>query len=108
MVTCPKCRGQMSVTQSACPHCRYDFPDQNRFNLTQIAERGGIAYSGLADFALGVGMTLSGFGAIASAISTVLLTFNGDYIKGLIQAPLSFLLSFALFVVFKRASDIEH
>ncbi len=26
MAYCPKCNGEMHPTQTACPHCGYDFP----------------------------------------------------------------------------------
>jgi uncharacterized membrane protein YvbJ len=76
MASCPNCGGQMSVTQVVCPHCGYDFPVQNRPHTTQAAEKKGIAYTALADFALVMGMLISGLGATVSLIAAVLFTIR--------------------------------
>ena len=107
MANCPHCGEQMDVMETFCRNCGYDFPVQGDTVTTETTEKKGIAYSALADFALVVGMILSGLGAIISLVGIVVLTLTGNYAKGLIQAPLSFLMSFALYVVFQRAADTE-
>lgn len=107
MATCPNCGGQMSVSQIVCPHCGYDFPLQARTGTTQTAQKKGIAYSPLADFALAIGMLFTALGAIVSLIGIVVLTLSGHYATGLIQAPISFFMSLALFVVFQRVADMD-
>lgn len=105
--TCPKCNGKMSVTETVCPHCGYDFPLLGYPNATRSPEKNGIAYTALGDFALVIGMVISGLGAIGALVAGVLLTAGGNYFAGLVQAPLSFFMSLALYVVFQRVADMD-
>ena len=113
MATCPQCKGEMGATQAICPHCGYDFPLQAapRFNSLGLANnpgnKRGVAYSQLAGCALTIGMMLTGTGAVVSLAGIVVLTLTGNYARGLIQAPLSFFMSLALFVVFCRVADMD-
>lgn len=113
MAVCPQRKGQMGATQVICPHCGYDFPPQGsaRFNsfglLKDPTGQRGVAYSQLAGCALTIGMAMSGISAVLSLAAAVVLTLTGHYAKGLIQAPLSFFTSLALFVVFRRVADMN-
>lgn len=113
MATCPQCKGEMGATQAICPQCGYDFPPQSppRFNSLGLAnnpkDKRGIAYSPLAGCALSIAMLLTGIGALASLVGAAVFILAGKYAEGFIQAPLSFFLSLALFVVFRRIADMD-
>jgi hypothetical protein len=104
MAFCPKCKEVMSVMETICPHCGYDFP---AMELVQSAfsEPSGIAYSGLAEFALIVGEFAAGFSAVISLFMAAmfLIGFRISYLFG---AIIVFFLCLANFVVFERVRNM--
>ena len=98
--TCPKCRQQMSVMATVCPHCSYDFPETS----SDLAPRRGIAYSAVADLALVIGMLATGVSAIGVLVAIVLALLQGKVLYALAAVPL-FFMSLAQYVVFQRVAD---
>lgn len=96
MAFCPKCSGSMEAALPACPHCGYDFsppPD---------TDRKGFAYSPLADIALIVGSFVALLGCVVALIATIVGLVKGDFLTGLVIAPIAFFTQLALVVVFAR------
>ncbi len=63
---CPNCRGQMKMTEIACPHCGYDFPpreDDGAFLKRPFP------YSPLADVALIVATACTAVGCLIAAVA---------------------------------------
>jgi len=99
---CPKCSSEIDAMATACPDCGWDFPEE-----PSPPKRTSWAYSKLARLALLVGMVASILSAIAALYRTGTSLLHGDLLKGVVEGPLAFLLAFAMFVVFARASDTE-
>ena len=113
MAFCPKCRGEMSTTDVACPHCGYDFP------MPPAKKR--MEDSPLADAALITGTVAAGLlslGAVFQIVVAVmeLVTELGrgeawsavcDFGLALFVRGLQFLLCFAGMVVFLRVSKLK-
>lgn len=100
MAFCPKCRGEMSATALECPHCGYDFP------LETEERRQGFAYSAWADMALLVGTAAAAIGAVLAAVLAVVALLQGQFLYGLLVAPLAFFVQLAQFVVFLRIQRV--
>ncbi len=91
----------MSVTAPVCPQCGYDFPLQQ-----SEKKRRGIAYSGLGDWSLVVGMVCSALGAVLMLVfvGAALLDRNS---RLAFSSLITFFILLALYVVFQRVADME-
>ncbi|HKB40318.1 MAG TPA: hypothetical protein VKD72_28060 [Gemmataceae bacterium] len=100
MAFCPKCNGEMTATQTACPHCGYDFPPD------PAAHRKGLAWSPLAELALFVGTFAAGLGAVLALAAGIVALTRGEWLIALVVCPIAFLLQVAMLVVFVRVQHI--
>ena len=100
MAYCPKCSGVMEAAAVVCPHCGYDFAPN------EPEPRRGIAYSGLANLALMVGILAAGLGCAACVIVAGVALLRGELLIALILAPLAFLHQLAMWVVYVRVQRI--
>ncbi|HEX8833243.1 MAG TPA: hypothetical protein VF719_03545 [Abditibacteriaceae bacterium] len=87
---------------TVCPHCAYDFPVKS----SDKSERRGLAYSGLADLSLVVGMLCTILGAILMLVLTGAALLVRDF-RGAFSGLISFFTLLALFVVFQRVADMD-
>ena len=101
MATCPRCKKPMDAMAAFCPHCNYDFPTHER-----KSERRGIAYSGLADLALVVGMVAAALGCI-SALFTMFMALLDKQISLAFMSAITFFVLLALYVVFQRVANMD-
>lgn len=99
MAHCPKCKAEMSGYDVTCPSCGYDF-------FHEPAAKRGWVYGKLPAFSLIVGQVLTGFLCLVCPIWFIAMLARGDWLDAMINAPLTFLFSFALFVTFARVRDM--
>jgi membrane protein implicated in regulation of membrane protease activity len=86
-------------------NCNTTFPA--REEKPSNIPRTGLAYTPLADNLLIGGMIVARMGDVAALILSITLTLKGFYFAGMVQAPLSLLMSLALYVVFQRSADLK-
>jgi hypothetical protein len=101
MAFCPNCKGVIGQTDTVCPHCAHDFPEDKR----DVTGR-GLAYSAFATIALIVGQIVTGFGCVFTAIASIGSLSRGDLVEGLIRGPIIFFVLLALLVVFVRVQKL--
>ena len=93
----------MPATAIVCNSCGYDFPKSSDSGSRN--GRDGLAYSPLADLALIVSMLAAAIGCLGAVIGSLASVFKGDFISGLVLAPLAFFLQLGMLVVFIRVPD---
>ncbi len=102
MANCPNCGKEMAVTATVCPHCGYDFPLQDKPEPV----RRGLAYGGMADAALVVGMITAILGFVLSLLGCVAALVSRQW-AGAVSGLITSLVMLALYVVFVRVADLD-
>ncbi|RYG56620.1 hypothetical protein EON80_29175 [bacterium] len=103
--TCPKCLGEIPVGVVVCPHCGYDFPD-NDPTLPRVSE--GVSTSSFGrDFTnaiLKMAAWLCGISSLASIIWTFIFMFAGQWYWAISMLG-SVIIAAALCITFVRAME---
>jgi hypothetical protein len=94
----------MNSRDVVCPHCGYDFPWPPKPD--PMISRTGIEYSAWADIALSVGIFFAFITCAGAMIGSVFSILSGNFLGGLIGGPISFFLSLAMLVVFRRVQNL--
>ena len=92
----------MDAMAAVCPNCGYDFP----LAAPPKSAHRGIAYSGLADIALVVGMLATALGCIMVLIVIGAALLDRNFPLAF-SSTISFFVLLALFVVFQRVADMD-
>ena len=103
MAYCPQCKSELPLAAVVCESCGYDFPSES--DGRSSSNRDGLAYSPVADIALIISMLAATIGCIGTAIWGFAQILRGNFVSGLVQAPLAFFLQLGMLVVFIRVQD---
>lgn len=103
MAFCPECSAEISATAVECDSCGFRFPKTADTRSKSRPE--GLAYSGLADIALVVSMIAAAFGCVGAVIAGISSVLRGEFLSGLVVAPIAFFLQLGMLVVFIRVQD---
>ena len=104
MAFCVKCAGEMSPTETICPHCGHDFPIGEVSRPTTI-RRAGLAYSNVAHIALIGGEVSAVFGCFGGFLFSIARISEGNWIEGLVLGPMAATFFFACVIVFMRMRE---
>jgi hypothetical protein len=101
MAACPKCKGLVGTTAVTCPHCGYDWPDDD----LGYHPPSGWEESNFAELALCVAAIMAAIGCFGVLLAGPGLASRGEWWSALFWCPLAFFYQFALLIVFLRVRN---
>jgi hypothetical protein len=94
----------MAAMDVVCPHCHYDFAD-NDPEVTDPIVKKGIAFSKASEYVLVGGQVIAGLGAIVAFFAAIGAAVRGAW-PACFEAVLYAVLTLALLVTFVRVQKI--